>query len=503
MKVQMFSNRYFICIAVIALTFLVYGNTFLNHWTYDDYPVIVENPDAQSLSGFMENHYPTRPFRELTYIVDYKLFGDNPSGYHLQQILWHAGNGFLLFLVLQLVGIDLIPALLGVAFFIVHPMQSESVANLSHRKELLPLFFGMLALLSYTRAAVSGSWKKVALLVASGILYVFVLLSNITAITLPAMIVLYEYFFIKEEDRLLIRRPYTLKIVIAIVVVISVFYFVDFSAYDIASYRENLGTLYVQNGFFDTDKYFPYVAALFKVFAIYIFKIIVPVGLAPEYSVQFSESLFQWRAWMGVAILCTGVFVFIKTRKRLPVAAFGLGWFMIFFLPLSNIYPSAYIMADRYLYISLAGISFCLAAVLQKFNSKYYIAGFCAVLIVFAVLTVTQNGYWKNDYILSKHAVRVNPDSSGANWIRVHSAMSKQEYEVAKVHLEKILKINRFLVNAYLDLAKVEEKLGNLNAALSHYEYFARYGMMSGNLQDVARVQAYLPVLRAKIMNRN
>lgn len=501
MPAQMFSSRYFIFIAILTLTFLVYGNTFLNHWTYDDYVVIVENSDVRSLSGFMENHYPTRPFRELTYIVDYKLFGDNPSGYHLQQILWHAGNGFLLFLVLQLVGIELVPAMLGVAFFIVHPFQSESVANLSHRKELLPLFFGILSLLAYSRAAVSGSRKKIALLVSSGLLYALVLLSNITAITLPAMVLLFEYLFMKEEDRLLLRRPYTLKIVIAIVAVICVFYFVDFSAYDISSYRENLRILYVQNGFFDTGKNFPYLAALFKVFAIYIFKIIVPVGLAPEYDVKFSESFFQWTAWMGLAILCTGVFVFFKTKNRLPVVAFGLGWFMIFFLPVSNIYPSAYIMADRYLYLSLPGISFCLAAVLQKWYSKYYVTAFCAVLIIFAVLTVTQNGYWKNDYILSKHAVRVNPDSSGANWIRVHSAISKKEYEVAKVHLEKILQINRFLVKAYLDLAKVEEKLGNLKAAIRNYEYFTRYGMMTGNHQDVARVRAYLPVLRAKIMS--
>jgi hypothetical protein len=501
MSAQTFSNKYIIFIAILTLTFLVYGNTFLNHWTYDDYPVIVESPDARSLSGFIENHYHGRPLRELTYIVDYKLFGHNPSGYHLQQILWHAGNGFLLFLVLKLVGINLVPSLLGVAFFIIHPIQSESLANLSHRKEILPLFFGILSLLTYLRASESDFRKKMALLLLSGILYVLVLFSNITAITLPAMIVLYEYLFMKQEDRLLLRRPYSVKIILAIVVLVIIIYCVDFSAYYIGSYWENLQILYVQNGFFETEKIFPYVAALFKVFAIYIFKIALPVGLAPEYSVKFSESFIQWKAWTGLALLSAGVFVFFKTKNRLPVVAFGIGWFMIFILPVSNIYPSAFIMTDRYLYMCLPGISFCLAAVLQKWFSKQFVAVFCVVLTIFAVLTVKQNGYWRNNYILSKHAVRVNPDSSGANWMRVESAISKNEYEVAKVHLEKILEINRFFLKAYLHLAKVEEKLGNLKSALRYYEHFARYGMMTGNLQEVERVKTYLPVLKAKIMN--
>ena len=501
MPVQMFSSRYFIFIAILTLTFLVYGNTFLNDWTYDDFPVIVENSDVRSLTGFMENNYPTRPFRELTYMVDYQLFGNNPSGYHLQQILWHAGNGFLLFLVFQLVGINLLPALLGVAFFIVHPFQSESLANLSHRKELLPLFFGILSLLAYSKAAESGIGKKIALLLTSGILYVLVLFSNITAITMPVIILLYEYLFMKQEDRLFLRRPYLIRIVITIVALVGVFYFVNFKAYDIASYRENLQTLYVQNGFFGTDKIFPYVAALFKVFAIYIFKIAVPVGLAPEYSVKISEGLFQWMSWTGLALLCAGVFAFIKTKNPLPVAAFGLGWFMIFFLPVSNIYPSAYIMADRYLYLALPGVSLCLAAVLQKWYSKQLVAAFCSVLIIFSVLTVIQNGYWKNNYTLSKHMVSVNPDSTGANWLRAESAISRNEYEVAKVHLEKILQINKFFVIAYLQLGKVEEKLGNLNAAIKHYENFARFGMITGNPREVARVRAYLPVLRSKILS--
>ena len=80
---------------LFVLAFLAYANTFGNGWTYDDFPVIVENPDVRSWAEFLRNSYPGRPLRELTYLFDHALFGLNPAGWHLQQIFWHALNACL------------------------------------------------------------------------------------------------------------------------------------------------------------------------------------------------------------------------------------------------------------------------------------------------------------------------------------------------------------------------------------------------------------------------
>ena len=56
-----------IIILLIVTACAVYGNTFLNRWTYDDRYVVVNNPDNHSIREFVENHYPGRPLRELAH----------------------------------------------------------------------------------------------------------------------------------------------------------------------------------------------------------------------------------------------------------------------------------------------------------------------------------------------------------------------------------------------------------------------------------------------------
>ncbi|MCK5615557.1 hypothetical protein KAR91_77550, partial [Candidatus Pacearchaeota archaeon] len=168
------------------------------------------------------------------------------------------------------------------------------------------------------------------------------------------------------------------------------------------------------------------------------------------------------------------------------ILAFGLGWFLIFYLPVSNVYPSGYVLADRYMYLCLPGFSLGLVGILRDRPGKSITILACLVLSIFSVLTVIQNSYWHDDYALSKRAVRVSPESTGANWLRANSAFDRGEFKAAKFHFEKIISLNRFFMPAYLSLAKVEERLGHLSEALKHYEFAARYGR--GDTSTKARI---------------
>ncbi len=105
MKYQVIQPRYAILL-LLLVTLVVYGNTFVNQWSYDDVPVVVQNPDSHSIAGFLENSRSGRPLRELTYIPEYRLFGTNPAGYHVQQLAWHAANGILVFVLFTALGLD-------------------------------------------------------------------------------------------------------------------------------------------------------------------------------------------------------------------------------------------------------------------------------------------------------------------------------------------------------------------------------------------------------------
>ena len=134
---------------LMVVAFLAYSNIFGHPWIYDDKPVIVDNLDITSWKAFLNDSYPGRPLRELSYLLDYSLFGMEPAGWHIQNNFWHGLNGILLFLLgRHLFGSNL-PALLAALLFLLHPLQVEVVGHLSHRKDLLATTFALASMLSY------------------------------------------------------------------------------------------------------------------------------------------------------------------------------------------------------------------------------------------------------------------------------------------------------------------------------------------------------------------
>jgi hypothetical protein len=230
-------------------------------------------------------------------------------------------------------------------------------------------------------------------------------------------------------------------------------------------------------------------------FGFYLGKIVLPVGLAPEYSFQLSENLLQPWALLSLTLLVALVAVALWGRRRLPLLSLGIGWFLVFWLPVSNLLPVAYLAADRYMYLCLPGVALALAALLQKLRSTRIAAGFCGVLFLLAVLTVVQNGYWRDEHTLWRHAVAVNPDST---WVQETVALSyllTGDISRAAGHAREAIRLNRFNTRAYLTLAKAEERRGNLTEAVKNYAFFASFGAMEYP-EEAARVRLYLSKFR-------
>lgn len=475
----------------LLVTLAVYGNTFLNDWTYDDVPVVVQNPDAHSLRGFLADKRPGRPLRELTYIPEYRLFGERPAGYRVQQLAWHGLNGFLLVLVFCLLGVDIPYALLGSLFFLVHPLQSESVANISHRKELLALFFILASLYGYLRATASSGVRRAGFLFVSVAGYGVALLANQAAMVLPLFLVLADRYGIDRECRILTRRPVLVAVTGGMAMVYLLYKF------RILLSPEQLLTVYSKNSFIASHSYIPLFMGALTAFGFYLLKIFIPVGLAPEYTFRLSESLFQPWALLSFALLTSLVSVMAWSSRRFPLLALGIGWFLVFWLPVSNMLPVAYLAADRYMYLCLPGVALVLAVLLQKLKNMRVTAVFCGFLVIFAVLTVIQNGYWRNEHILWRHAVTVNPDST---WVQETVALSyllTGETASAVSHAREAIRLNRFNTRAYLTLARAEERRGNLGEALKNYEFFATFGTMEYP-EEAARVRLHLLKYRGK-----
>ena len=476
----------------LLVTLTVYGNTFFNQWTYDDVPVILQNADVRSLDAFLQNTVPGRPLRELSFMVDHALFGDSPAGYRLQQLAWHGVNGFLLCLLLVWLGVELPYALAGALFFLVHPLQAESVANLAHRKELLALFFSLGSTLLYLRATAAEGWRQWLLAGGAVIAYLGAMLSNETAVALSVALVIMEWLVVSREQRLLLRRPLGLAVAAATLAAIAVW------RYRWVFSPQQLYTVYSKNGFAGASDYLPLFMASLGSFGFYLGKILLPVRLAPEYVFRLSADMVQPLAWVGAALLAGVAATVVVLRRRMPLVALGAGWFLAFWLPVSNLVPVAYLVADRYMYLCLPGVGIAVAAVLQRWPQRWLMGTCGAVLLALALATVVQNGHWRNEHTLWRHAVRVNAGSTWVQGAAAKSYLATGELESARTHAVEALRLSSFNVEAHLTLARIEERLGNFAEALKQYQLFVALGQVDFPA-EVVRVQASIPLLKERL----
>lgn len=182
-------------LALAALTWLAFGGAIDNGFVaFDDDRYVYENPPvAQGLApagirwafttGTEANWHP---LTWLSHMADVELYGLDPAGHHFTNLLLHAANAILLFLVLRGLTGRFWPAWLAAALWAVHPLRTESVVWISERKDVLSTFFGLLALGAYARSAPRGRLGWTAPLFALS------LMAKPTWVTLPFLLLLLD-----------------------------------------------------------------------------------------------------------------------------------------------------------------------------------------------------------------------------------------------------------------------------------------------------------------------
>jgi len=181
-------------VLLVLFVFLAYFRTLHCGFIWDDDAYVTENPLLTAPDGLKRIWFsldsPSQYF-PLTYTMfrlERPFWGLNPMGYHFVNILLHAANAWLVWRVLKRLGVP--GAWLAAALFALHPVQVETVAWITERKNLLSLVFFLLALWSWVefvedRPKPVWRWYGLAL-----IFYVLALCAKTTACTLPAALLL-------------------------------------------------------------------------------------------------------------------------------------------------------------------------------------------------------------------------------------------------------------------------------------------------------------------------
>src|SRR3972149_10775436 len=204
----------YVFLLIVILSTLIYANSLSNSFQYDDQVYLEENINIKTtgiLDVFLHpsylfapntttGHY--RPLVLLFHVINYRIHGLNPFGYHIVNLAFHIGSAMLLFLIIKaMLGGEV--ALASALIFAIHPFNSEVVNYITARSSVMSGFFYLLAFYCWVRFR-GGSRLTFYLYLGSLLAFLLGMLSKEVVITLPIMLWLYDLYFIHP-----LRTPYS------------------------------------------------------------------------------------------------------------------------------------------------------------------------------------------------------------------------------------------------------------------------------------------------------
>lgn len=472
---SLFAKKPFAAAFLAAVTFAVYANTLLNGFVYDDNDLILRNPWITDFSHIKEIFTSTtgsfvpgihsgtyRPLIHVLYAAQYALFGLEPWGYHLVNVILQAIAVMLVYLLsIRLLGDDgkgCLYALAGAFYFAIHPVHTEVVAWVSTLAELCLSILFLSAILLHIR----GSFLCASL---SWICFFAALLFKETALMLPAVLFAYDVTIGRDKGwKVNIARyvPF---------VIATIFYFMlkTYAVKEVLPGRN----------WFDLT-YFQYFLSVFPVIMIYFQKLIIPTGLHAYYHIEPVRSIAEPRAFVSVVLtLAYCALLYFACRKN-KTAAFLLAWIPLTFLPplyLPGLGRSFF--ADRYVYLPSVGFSILAAYVAMKAFSRRPIhkgqrailaSVFIAIAVLFIGHAVQRNAVWKNEFTLWSDAVEKSPEAAIPHYNLGHYYAEAGQTGKAIEEFAKTIEKDGSFEAAHYNLGVLYEKSGDLDRAIAHFE---------------------------------
>ncbi|MFI5363586.1 MAG: tetratricopeptide repeat protein [Elusimicrobiota bacterium] len=473
------------CAFAALAALAVYRGSLDNGFTWDDHihieaaPFVEDAAHARALltrdfwTGRLEVEGSERPLVLAVLLADRALWGAQPRGYHLTNMLLHAScAAALAWLAWLLLGSPLAAAAAG-GLFALHPVQSEAVCEITFRADLLAALGVILALAFLRLACARRSWAWAAACAAP---FALGLLGKENAVVFPALAVLAEALFPTGPGAARARRT------------AAVLIFAALAAY--GAFRMPHGgyagppiviggsgnapaaptqpkTQYDESpqewkpSMSDPKVRFLTMSAILGDYARLVFW---PAGLQADRSAPTEWRWSSRRAWAGWAVLLLILIAAWAARRALPAAALGLGWFLVALAPVSGVVLLPNIIAERYLYLAVAGAALAAAAALDALARRFpwpapVLLGAAAALLLPAAAAVRARvPVWHDDASLFGRPPVT--DSARLRYNRALLAQQAGRFDEAAQEYRRALELNPRSVEALVNLAEVDRSLG-------------------------------------------
>ena len=411
-----------ICALLAALVWTVFGQTrgfeFVN---YDDDANVYGNSEVAAgltLHGLVWAFSHTQvghwdPLTTLSHMLDGQLFGLDPGGHHLGNVLLHGAAAILLFLVLWRMTSALGRSAFVAAVFAIHPLHVESVAWVTERKDVLSGVFFMLTLAAYIRyVRQPQSPARYATVI---VLFALGLMSKSMLVTLPFILLLLDYWplgrFAQTSPqrsflptlRALVREKIPLLALSALGAVIQLFA----NAESIISSEKMPLPTRVGNALVS--------------YAGYIGQMFYPANLAVFYP-HPGNTLPVWKIALALTLFIALSSAALALRKRRPWLLVGWLWYLSMLVPVIGLVQSGDLArADRYTYLPQIGLyvllTWAVADLCARLRQRGLLLGSLASLVIaaLAIAAHQQTAHWHDSAALWNHALACNPDNAVAH----------------------------------------------------------------------------------------
>lgn len=464
-------------ILLVAMTILAYVPVFGAGYVWDDDSYLTRNKTLTSENGLAEIWLTPRaspqyyPMVFSTFWLERRLWGLNPTGYHVVNVLLHAATA--VFLWRLLLRLKLPGAWLAAAAFALHPVHVESVAWIAERKNVLSGLFYMLAASAFMRFIPPDSAPsrgRIGWYIASLGLFVLALLSKTTTCSLPAAILLVIWW---KRGRLTLRDGLPL---------VPMFLLGGaFAALTTHLEQSHVGAEQIDWQLSVAQRCIIAGSALW----FYLSKFLVPANLCFVYPRWTPDpaSLLDLAAPLGWLLLLAGLLAMRRRIGRGPAAA------MLFFsgtlvpaLGFIDVFPFKYsFVADHFQYLASIGPLVLLAAALHRVakgagssiahTASPLVQSACAaVLVCLGGLTMARTFAFQSEESLWRDTLAKN-DAAWSAHLNLGVILDQRgETQSAIAHFEKALKFAPKESAVHVNLALAYERTGRIDEALASYE---------------------------------
>lgn len=479
---------------LLLVTLAVFWQVKDHHFVeVDDPDYVTENPMVRqglSLEGVLWAMTATHaanwhPVTWLSHMLDCQLFGLDPTGPHLVNLLLHLANMLLLFLFLSRLTDALWRSALVAALFALHPMHVESVAWVAERKDVLSTLFWLLTMWAYVRYAERPGVRRYFLVLA---LFALGLMAKPMVVTLPLVLLLLDYWPLGRFSQPLPAAgkakagsqtppPRLSGRVWSLVQEKIPLFFL--------SLLSSLLTLWAQKGggaVVDLRD-LPLTTRLGHALVSYISylgKILWPTHLAVFYPYP-AAGLLWWQVAGAALILSLITVLVFRWRKHYPYLVMGWLWYLVTLIPVIGVVQvGLQAMADRYTYVPSIGIFLMFSWGMVDLTAAWRyrrvlvstLAG--AALLALGFCTAAQVRHWSDSWTLSNHALQVTEDNYMAYNILGKAYDDRGNLTEAITMYRKAIEICPGYAPAYNNLGQAFARQGRLTQAMAMFQQALR-----------------------------